>query len=124
MCSSARRPGYSCPRRAAAIASRPPRSADARSRSCSTRSTRVRRASRSRSRCLIWMTYGEHRHLARAHDALGDATRDQVTDAGAAVRAHHDEIDLVILGELQDLVDGVADADERLDVRAVLGEPP
>jgi hypothetical protein len=65
----------------------------------------------------------EHRDVARANDALGDAAREHLRDAAAAVRAHDNEIDAVLCHEREDLVDRVADAQERLRRDAVFREP-
>jgi hypothetical protein len=50
------------------------------------------------------VSHGEYRHLGGTGHLLGDAADEVAVEAGAAVRAHRDRVDLVVGGVLDDLL--------------------
>ena len=59
--------------------------------------------------------------VVQPHDLLGDTTHEDVGQAGAAVGAHDDEVDVLLAGDAEDLLSGDTLGDVGMDGDA--GQP-
>ena len=63
----------------------------------------------------------EHRDVCRTQDPFGDASEQRLVDARAAVAAHADEVDVLVVGVAGDDVVGGADPDLLVDGHVAVG---
>ena len=108
------------PRRTVRTSCRSSGSAPARS-SSATRSNRDCSRRRTSSRPIVLGADDQDRPLRLAEDAAGDAAEERSGDRAVTARADHDQVDVVGVGEGDDLVDGVAAQQRRRRDDPLLG---